>query len=206
MDETLKHYKDCGEGWKIAGITFPLRVLTGSSSYLVLLIVLLRLLAVKRPMDYGPIHKKVSRIGCILIWTISLLLPLLDFLLTLPSVYNSKVYGAAAGFQFLVFFIGPTFSTVIIYCLLLCNLNPETTISEATSSRMRGMAKMTRGIIIGLLVCNVPGIIFNIYLIMMILQGKTYETFSSTVAVRTSRQRLIVNYDFMEPYLNFSIF
>ena len=184
MDGTLKQYKDCGESWKTAGVTFPLRVLTGSSSYLVLLIVLLRLLAVKRPMDYELTHKKVSHIGCMLIWTISLLLPLLDFLLTLPSVYNSKVYGAAAGFQFLVFFIGPTISTVIIYGLLLCTLTPETTINEATASRMKGMAKMTRGIVIGLLVCNVPGIIFNIYLIMTVLQGREYETFNSPVAVR----------------------
>ena len=47
----------CGDFWIDYGMNFPAFVLSGSSSFFVALIVLLRLLQVKNPMSYETAHK-----------------------------------------------------------------------------------------------------------------------------------------------------
>ena len=88
MDDALKAK---GEHGKLYGMMFPALVLLGSGCYLRALIVLLRLLAVKKPMNFEEVHHKVGRTGSIIAWTSSLLVYLLIFLLYLPSIVKRNL-------------------------------------------------------------------------------------------------------------------
>ena len=119
MDGTLDKYIDCGEVWRMSGMGLPLAVVGATSTLFVTLIVLLRLIMVTRPMNYRSVHKKVSRIGCIVIWVVSLLIPSIEFILSLPQIYDVNAFRAFSTFRN-AYFTVPVPLTILIYAILLC--------------------------------------------------------------------------------------
>ena len=184
LDGTLQRYRDDHEVYRIKGTIVPIFVFTSSSSFFVALIVLLRLLMVKRPMSYERTHERVSRIGCIVIWVMSLALPSISFVISLPYFYNPKIYSIANLIESQALLTAPILLTVAIYVMLLCTLRPDTTAGDTTSIRMKALVKMTHGIVIGLVVCNVPGLAYLAYLTTMLNKGKLDdEIFKSNISV-----------------------
>ena len=191
LDGTLEKYRLCNERWRITGMNFFTHVFTGSGSLLVCLIVLLRLLMVRKPTNYEGIHESMSRTGCILIWVVSLLLPTIAFVLSLPDIYDPDIFNTMVNIEVHALLTVPILLTVLIYAVLLWTVHrhagTESRVSNATRIRMRAFAKMTHGIVIGLIVCNVPGLMFFAYFTKMIEEGKTNDVYKSLLAVRTVR-------------------
>ena len=158
-----------------------------TSSYLVALIVLLRLLMIKRPMTYQSVHKSVSRIGCIVIWTVSLIVPSIKFIVSLPVFYEANIAKIFDAIQNYGLMTAPILLTVLLYFMLLCSLKTQTaariTTHEATITRMKALAKMTHGVVAGLIVCNVPGLMYNAHIGYMIGHGRGDDIFKSTLSV-----------------------
>ena len=176
-------YRECGEVWRLAGMAWPGWSLSGTSSSLVALIVLLRLIMVKRPMSYRSIHKAVSRIGCIFVWMFPVLVSSTKFILSLPPLYDVNVFRPFVMVENFVIVMAPILLTVFLYIILLCSLNPQSAITEGTITRMKALAKMTRGVVVGLIVCNVPGLAYWSYLVYTIWRGKSDEVFTSPFKV-----------------------
>ena len=98
----------------------------------------------------------------------------------MPSVYDENAYIIANGIQFHVIYTLPIIATVIMYGILLYTLKKKTDVSEATSMRLKSMSKMTQGVVVGLIVCNVPLILWVQYWIVMLKQGNSDAVFKST--------------------------
>ena len=193
MDGRLAKYRGCDQVWIIAGISVPVNAFGASSSYLVALIVLLRLLMIKRPMNFQSSHKSVSRIGCIVIWVVSLLIPLTKFIVSLPVLYNAIIVDIFSAIQNYGLITAPILLTALLYGMLLCYLKTQRRAHRNTSldyqndqqiiRRMKALAKMTHGVVAGLIVCNVPGLIYNAYFGYMIGRGRGDDIFKSTISV-----------------------
>ena len=167
-DGTLEKNRICDETWRNVGMLLPATTFGSTSSYLVALIVLLRLLMIKQPMSYESVHEAVTRICCISIWVLVLLICSITFIVSLPSIVDRNIYSAFEAIEHYGLLFAPILLTVIIYIMLLCTLDPQTAAGGATGIRMRALAKMTYGVIIGLIVCNVPGLL---YMVIMVAQG-----------------------------------
>ena len=183
----LERYRHCGEAWRIVGVYFFPHALTGSSSYLVTLIVLFRLLMVTQPLRYESVHEAMSRIGCITIWVLSLLLPAISLITSLPYFYDPNIYSAVIDIAVYGLVTVPILLTVIIYAILLFTVKRKriegNRLSHSTSKRMRALAKMTHGIVIGLIVCNVPGLLFMAYFTITMEHGNIDDIFKSVAVV-----------------------
>ena len=77
----------------------------------------------------------------------------------------------------------PIILTVLLYVVLLCSLKTPTAAHEATITQLKALAKMTHGVVAGLIVCNVPGLMYNAYIGAMIGQGRGDDIFRSTTSV-----------------------
>ena len=184
MNGTLEKNRICNQQWRNTLTIAPLMASASTSSYFVALIVLLRFLMIKRPMYFEDVHKVVTRVGCITIWVVVLLICFITFLVSLPSVSDRSVYRILNTYIENIGLLGaPMLLTVIFYAMLLCTLNPETAVSSATSVQMRELVKMTYGIVIGLLVFNVPGLIYT-----AIMGFSGFDMKSSTAVIFLTRQ------------------
>ena len=190
MDGTLKRYEECDEYWKISGLNLSTQVLTAASTQFVSLIVLLRLLMVRRPMSFERLHEAISRIGCKIVWAFSLLIPTITFVV---SFYDQYIFSTIVAIQAQGLCTVPILLTIVMYGILICSLEPQTGAADATAIRMAALVKMTHGIVIGLIVCNVPGIAFVAYLSTMQKQGKLDAVFQSDTAVRIISSVPILN-------------
>ena len=177
MDGTLEKNRDCDEQWRNTLTITPVVATASTSSYFVALIVLLRLLMIKQPMNFESVHAVVTRIGCITIWMMVLVICSIKFILSLPSISARSVYSAFESIEHYGLLTAPIVLTVIIYVMLLCTLDPQTAAGSATGTQMRELVKMTYGVVIGLVVFNVPGLL---YTVIVVTQG--YEM-DSNVAV-----------------------
>ena len=179
----MDKYRYCDEVWRIAGIGSPTVALGASSSYLVALIVLLRLLMIQQPMNYGTAHKTVSRFGYILSWVLSLLVPSVKFIVSFPSLYDVNIYNTFVAIETYGLMTAPIILTILLYAVLLCFLNQQVALSDAVISRMKALAKMTHGVVAGLIVCNVPGLLIMAYLSSRLGQGRSEDLFASNTVV-----------------------
>ena len=94
MDGTLEKNRICDESWRNFVVAVPAVIFGSTTSYLVALIVLLRLLTIKQPMGYEGVHEAVSRIGCITIWVLVFLISSIKFIVSLPSTFNRNIFNA----------------------------------------------------------------------------------------------------------------
>ena len=159
---TRKLAKD-NEDWKLYGIVFPSYALSSSSCYFVALIVFLRLYAIKQPMNYKTAHKTIGRISSILIWTFSSFASLLVFILSLPSFHTPNIHILFVT-VFHLFHSLPILLTVILYAMLLYTIKQETDIRHTPYTTKRSFAKMTQGVVICLIICNVPYILWFVWI------------------------------------------
>ena len=186
-------YRECDQVWRLAGMAWPGNSLCGTSSLLVALIVLLRLLMVKQPTNYRSIHKAASRIGCIFVWVFPLGVSSIKFIISLPPLYDANIYRPFLVIENFTIVTAPILLTVLLYAILLCSLNPQSSMNQATIARVNALAKMTRGVVVGLLVCNVPGLLHLAHVLTMIGRGKKGVLTSNTV-VRTASSFTIFDY------------
>ena len=150
-------------------LLFPVYVLQGASCYLVALIVLLRLLSLKQTS--GTTLERLSNVISISIWITLLLISSIGFGL---SFVHHKTFVIYRGIAFHIFFSLPILSTIIMYGVLLYKLKQETRtistqlrdlrIDTSTDNIYTSTAKLTKGVVICMLVCNVPFILWMQYL------------------------------------------
>ena len=187
INGTLHKYKACGELWRAAGMVMPQYVFGATSSLFVALIVLLRLIMIKRPMSYQNVHKSVSRIGCIVIWVVSLLVSSVYFIVHLPPLYAANVVRIVTAIATFGLLTAPILLTILLYVMLLCSLKTPTaarsTANEATITQMKALAKMTHGVVAGLIICNLPGLMYIAYTNAMIGRGRGGDIFTSNISV-----------------------
>ena len=144
----------CNQHLREFGVLLPFMVFGCTSAYLIVLIVLLRLLSIKRPMKFDTVHKQISRIGCPIIWAYSLIAPTIVVALSTCSFFDPRAAFLA------VYQIGgtiPVLLTIIIQTILLCTLRKTTTMSDVTGRHIKAMENMTKGMVIALIIFNVPG-------------------------------------------------
>ena len=135
-------------------------------------------------MSFETSHIKYGRIGSATILGYCLLIPSFTFVLTAPSIYDQKLYTLANMVQFHLIYTIPITGTLIMYGLLIYALKKKKRVSEAVNLRLKAMARMTQGIVIGLVVCNVPLILWTqVYLVKM-MQCKKDEFINSGFGVK----------------------
>ena len=192
IDGTLDKHRECEELWRISIMKFPAGSFIGTSSLLVALIVFLRLLMVRHPMSYQRAHKPISRIGCTVAWAFPLLVSSTKLVVSLPSLYDFNLYNTFCMVVNYGLLVAPIMLTALVYVMLLCSLRQKsilnelvvgTSIADATNKRLKHLAKMTRGVVVGLIVCNVPGLAYSSYLVYRIWQEKSDKVFTWTFAV-----------------------
>ena len=174
-----------GEGWKVYLMFLPSYVFLASSCCLVPLIVLLRLLAVKRPMNFKSAHAKFSCIGSVIVWAVSLFVFLIPFVI---CIYDKNEINMVCTISHNVashlLNTLPILATVIIYFILIWTLKHKTdTAATGTSLKKRSLAKMTKGIVVCLVACNLPYIALQQYVLVFYLQGNVYAAYDTTLEV-----------------------
>ena len=170
--------------WLFNGCVSITVLLTSSSYCFVALIVFLRLLAVKWPLDYQTSQHKISRVGSIIIWCFPLVVNIPLIILNLPGIYESNAVRITTTIIFHVTHSIPIFATVIIYTMLLYTLKQTRDISEASSSKKRSLAKMVRGVVICLVVLNVPYLVWGQHLSILWSEERQSEAFTTYSGVR----------------------
>ena len=161
----------------------PSNILLSCSCYFVAVIVFLRLLAVKRPTDFEAAHERVSRIGSILIWMFTLLAWLPHFVLSFPSTYDPDVVSITHSIAFVVCHTVPILSTVLMYIMLLCTLKRSWYTTYATTINQKSLAKMTQGVVVSLVVCNLPYGAWAKYAMAMYRKGKIDDVYNTIFGV-----------------------
>ena len=177
MNGTLEEYREREEVWRIGGVLWPYIWLRGTNFLLVTLTTLLRVLMVKHPLSYQHVHIATSRICCIVAWVGPLLISSIYFVVSLPGLYDLNTYIIFVGIGTHGIGTVPFLLTVLLYAILLCSLNPE------ENQLVKSFARMTHGIVTGLIVCNVPGLIIMGYLSSRLVNGRSEHLFESTTVV-----------------------
>ena len=163
-------------------------VLQGSSSYLVGLIVLLRLLSVKHPMTFSTTHKKLSNVISISIWTSvslsSVVMLIFSFLFHKLNAIQKHTYLIVGGIAYFINFSLPILSTITMYGALLYTLGQKKgTISVLLQETKKSTAKLTKWVVICLLVCNIPWILWTFYMGLKYPSGGPSNVFDTTFGV-----------------------
>ena len=169
-------------------LVVPVYVLQGSSCYLVALIVFLRLLAVKHPVTYSTTHKRLSNIISVTIW---IALSLIASVSLMSNVFFNELkaieehtYLTIQGIAFTICFSLPILSTIIMYGVLLYNLRQKTgTTSAKLHKTKKATARLTKGVVTCLLVCNLPWVIWIQYTAIKYPRGFAANVFDTTFGV-----------------------
>ena len=122
-------------------------------------------------MSYEDKHEKVGRISTISIWSLSLIVPSIIFIVSLPDMYSLEVWIGMRIFGFQVLQTIPLFSTTVMYVRLLYILKKTKDVNEATNKKKKSMAKMIQGVVICLVICNLPTMIWILWWGEMLKQG-----------------------------------
>ena len=117
-------------------------------------------------MNYTTKHERIERIGRITIWVVSVIIPALIFLLSLPYFYDVDLWVGCRIVGFHALFTLPILSTIVMYFMLVYTLKKKMEKTEITNvitntcnntrNQMKNMTRMTRGVVICLLICNLP--------------------------------------------------
>ena len=157
----MEEVREAGGTWRISGLLFPGQLLIASSCYFVALVVLLRLLAITQPIGYDTLHQKIGIIGSIAIWVFSLLLNLIPMIISLPPYFEGSLYNSAHLWVFRLCSSVPVLLTLFLYGLLLYKVKQiggghDTSTSQLVKRQLAQMANMIQGIVIWVVICNVP--------------------------------------------------
>ena len=198
FDGTQEELRGSGKQWKMDAIWLVVYVLQASSCYLVALIVYLRLLSVKHPLTFSTKHKRLSNIFSLIIWiTLTLIGSVMFILSFLFNEFNNiqeQTYNIIKCITFNIFFSLPILLTIITYGVLLYTLKKRT---SAISTQLRDLhiddtstdtiyastAKLTKRIVICLLLCNVPWILWIQYCGLKYPRGGAANVFDTIFGV-----------------------
>ena len=143
----------------------PIYVLQGCSCYLVAVIVFLRLVSIKTQLPTTSAHNRLSNIISVAITIVLLLISLIGFILSFNPFYNKTPHTIYKIIAFHIFFTFPILSTLIMYAVLLHMLRQKRdTDSTKFRKTKKSLAKLTKRIVICMVVCNMPFIIWVQYL------------------------------------------
>ena len=152
----LLEYRKNGENWRPTGVLFPGTMLTASSCCFVSLIVFLRFLIVKHPLRYGDVKERIGYFGSIIIWIFSLLVNLVPVIISIPSIFEKTLYANAHIWSIRITHVFPVCMTLISYGMLLYTLRQTSVIGGESNRRKRSLLRMVHGIVIMVIICNVP--------------------------------------------------
>ena len=176
-------------------ITFVTDVCSGVSLYHVALIVLLRCLAIARPMTFKIWHKKFATMSICGIWILNVAVVLIPTIIctkgftTYDSTFFDEDYlglygGAWDAVQHITFTI-PLLLIITFYFTQLylikscCGMEEAQNGTGVAEYKKKSMERMIHMVTIGTLVCYAPYIAWMQYNIIMISKGKSKEVFDS---------------------------
>ena len=146
--------------WWMIVTDLLISVFTGCGFYFVALIVFLRLLAVRHPTNFEQPHEKVSRRGSRIIWAFVSIKNLFPFILKMLNYYKftdrPKLYNYVHVTAFHITRTVPMLLTIVLYIMLVCTLNQKNPTNAAVSRRKRDLYRMVKGVVICMVVFNVP--------------------------------------------------
>ena len=143
------------------------------------LIVFLRLRSIKHPMTFQDTHKKLSSIVSATIWIGLSVLGLIYLAMSFPPFYNKTVYVIGWIFAIYILMVFPILLTIIMYGVLLYTLKKGTS-STHLSRKKKTMAKLSQRVVVCLVVCNVPYIVWVHYLGAKYPDGRYTENVLNT--------------------------
>ena len=179
--------RKANENWRLAAIHVPGTVFTSSSCFFVALIVFLRLLVIKHPLSYHTAHDKIGRIGSIAIWSFALLVNLCPLIVSIPPIFEIPLYGNTYILAIRISYSFPILLTLLIYGLLLRALKQEIQEIDVNGSMNRikeNLAKMIQGIVLFVVICNVPYVAWFEYLFAMLNKGRASEIWNTNSGVQ----------------------
>ena len=167
-------------------VTFVKATLLSSCFCFVALVVLLRLLAVRKPLETQTLHKKIGCIGSIICWVFPLFANLIPPTICLTFL-DDKVARIIIYYTVFILTHGvPILSVIIIYTFLLYTLKQTKSANESDSKRKRSLAMMIKGIVICVVVFNVPYIAWMTYFAVLYKDGRESEAFTTNCGVSTT--------------------
>ena len=183
--------RDSGEIWKVSIITFVADIFRGASCFHAVLIVLLRCVAIIKPMSFKTWHKRLTWISIAVIWIYLLVICLTPTAITTEFFTTNimpKKNGDAYGESWQALYHG-TLTVPIVLILIMCLFkiyilkDNSTDQSEKVSEKKKSLAKMTTGITVVTLICNVPFIIWTQYNVAKINNNTAHEVLNTTAGV-----------------------
>ena len=176
--------RKANENWRLAAIHVPGTVLTSSSCFFVALIVFLRILVVKQPLTYDDAHEKIGRIGSIAIWSFALLVNLCPLIVSLPPIFDISKYGIAYVWTIRVSLSLPILLTLIMYGMLLYTLKQAKGVADLTNMAKRSVAKMIHGVVVSVVICNVPYVAWLEHLCSLQFSSEVFNTNSGVHIIK----------------------
>ena len=165
MDE-IENQKE--QAWIVAIVRFFFFTFQCASCYFVLLIVILRMSIVRNPLEFDKIHEKITNPSCIVIWCIVVILNAMPVLMGSPAVVQ-EISKRTLTYT-MVLHLGVTLPLLLaIFCNLFLSLYLTKSVITASSfskqeeKRRKAFQKLINGLVIWLIVCNVPYIIWVHY-------------------------------------------
>ena len=187
FNNAAEGFIQAGEQWKVSAVLLPVYALQGSSCYFVALVALLRLLAVKHPLAFRATHKKLSKFITGAIWIALLLLAaiivILSFLFHKLNAIEEQTFVISGVIAFQVFFSLPILSTVIMYGALLYTLRQKKADTTQAQELIKSTSKLTKWIVICLLICNIPWMLWTFYTNVKYPSGGSANVFDTTFGV-----------------------
>ena len=124
-----------------------------ASCYFVFLIVLLRLVIIRNPLEFVPFHKKVTKLSCALIWVFVIVLNVLISASSLLEVVHTSESTTLA-LIYLRCHLGvtlPVIGSIVVNIYLSIYLKKKDKTPE-----IRKFQKLINGLVIWMIICNVP--------------------------------------------------
>ena len=170
-------------------ITFPLDVFSGASCYLVALVILLRCLALWKPMEFDEWHSKFTRIAIPSIWSFVVLIVLIPTAICtkmfttgiMPNSYK-HLYGLGWNIVYITTITFPVGLITTLYFVQLCIVKPANNEEEnhAKAVKRKAFEKMIHMVTIGTFLCYAPFIVWRHMLIASITRECSQEAYDST--------------------------
>ena len=193
--------------WQVEALKLVPNVLSASSCWHVALLVFLRLLAVTKPLEYEDMHKKLRYISLLIIWLLSIcvcLLPLLSLIVKSAGLYKFSRILVLHGLHTI-----PLIVIAILYVKFFYEIHKSAAstnqqlqrLSQGVNmrtSKLNEMAKsrqmkMMKGVVICLVVCYVPYLVWWEYNSSVVGKRRPYYTSEVLLYYKLETKYLVSN-------------
>ena len=182
-------YRTSGRMWVMSIMTFPLDLFSGASCYLVALVILLRCLALLKPLGFETWHSKFTKISIPIIWIFLVVIVLMPTAIStkmfttniMPTNYKD-LYGLAWNIVYNSTIAFPVGLIAILYLVQICIIRPKNKEGENHEKTVKRKAfeRMIHMVIIGTLFCYAPFIIWRHTFMAFITNNCSQEAYDST--------------------------